>query len=43
MTLGLEDVITVLGYVRPLGVEQRMREMEYAAYKKGIADAFNRY
>ena len=27
----------------PLGVEQRMREMEYAAYKRGIADAFKRY
>ena len=24
----------------PLGVEQRMREMEYAAYKQGIADAY---
>lgn len=26
----------------PRGVEQRMHEMEYDAYKQGIADAFNK-
>ena len=26
----------------PLGVEQRRREIVYAAYKQGIADAFNK-